>query len=101
MFSFAIIMYELFTMTLVSMVHHESGKPEEYEQLAYRVARGYREPLKSTWPPALRVGFLTFPFQIARTIDGASACVSDAWWFIGARIMCYCKPCFGCHIHAV
>ena len=54
-FSLAVIMYELFVMSLVAIINNKSGLPDEYEQYARRVAGGYREKLRDTWPQGLKV----------------------------------------------
>lgn len=53
-FSLGVIMYELFVMNLVAIINHKSGEAEEYENYARRVAAGYREKLRDTWPQALK-----------------------------------------------
>ena len=59
-FSLAVIMYELFVMSLVAIINNKSGLPDEYEQYARRVAGGYREKLRNTWPQGLKVRCLRF-----------------------------------------
>ena len=54
-FSFSVIMYELFSMCLVATLAHRSGAPNEFENYAHRVAGGHRETIKKSWPQALQV----------------------------------------------
>jgi hypothetical protein len=54
-FSLNIIMYELFVMNLVANIAHTTGKLDEFERYAKRVAAGHREPMRPTWPQGLRV----------------------------------------------
>lgn len=53
-FSLGVILYELCSMVLVASRVHQTGEPDEFEQYAHRVAGGYRQPLKPSWPPPVK-----------------------------------------------
>lgn len=52
-FSFGVILYEIFSKSLLLMAVCQTGYPGEAEHYAYRVAEGFRQPPLKTWPAAL------------------------------------------------
>lgn len=54
-FSFGVVVYELLSRQVTSAVVSQSGDANMPELYANKVANGYRRPIPSMWPSALRV----------------------------------------------
>ena len=54
-FSFGVVLFELFAMCLISVSALTTGEPNEFREYARKVSKGYRERLKASWPQNLRV----------------------------------------------
>ena len=54
MFSFGVILYELFARYLTLCAVSIQGTPEELDMYAHRVSEGFRLPLIKDWPDSLK-----------------------------------------------